>query len=467
MMKAQSSIRVLIVDDERLLRWSLATKLKKWGYEVVEAGTAREAVSNTRAHQPDIIMLDLKLPDASGLDILPELYDANPDTLVIILTAYGSIEDAVRAIKSGAVDFFTKPVDFTKLEFTLRMLSENIQLKRKIQTLESRQKDDSHVFIVAESPLMKKVLHDARRIAEADPSAILITGESGVGKNILARYIHEYSPRKHRPFIIVDCASIPETLMESELFGYERGAFTDARTSKKGTFLLAKGGILVLDEIGEMRQPLQAKLLRFLEERSFRPLGSTQEIQVDVTIIATTNRDLAKMVSDGDFREDLYYRLNVVHIQIPPLRERKEDILPLADYYMALYNERFHREIRGLTKRAQQALLEYDWPGNVRELRNVIERAMILCTKHWLDVQHLGFQGREGEEERVFHIPPGGINLEKLEEDLILQALQLSGGNKSKAARLLGLTRDTFRYRLKKILERQSERLGDFTRDPG
>jgi DNA-binding NtrC family response regulator len=453
-MDASGKMKVLIVDDEKLLRWSIAQKLLAWGYTPVEASTGKEGLRLFRSTYPDLILLDLRLPDEDGMDLLQTFRSEDPDVPIVVITAYGSVDEAVQAMKRGADDFMTKPLDFTRLQVTLERLLENVRLKRKIQTLEAG--PWTLEAIIAESPAMRAIVRDLRRIVTTTPSSVLITGESGTGKDLLARVLHYSSDRALGPFVVIDCTAIPETLIESELFGYERGAFTDAKTSKKGAFLLANGGTLVLDEIGEMRPALQAKLLRVLEDRAFRPLGGTMDISVNVCVVATTNRNLEEAVRRGEFRSDLYYRLNVVRIHIPPLRERKEDILPLAMAFVRQFNAQFRRHVQGFTEEAAQALLQHPWPGNARELRNVIERALILYDVPLLDVVHLGL--RPTALPSLFRLPPEGIDLEKLEEQLILQALEMAQGNKTQAARLLGLSRDAFRYRLKTILERRRAR---------
>ncbi len=446
--------RVLIVDDERLLRWSLVEKLRSWGYVPIEAATGREALQVLRSRIIDMIILDLRLPDIHGMRLLRQLREIDTYVPIIILTAYGSVEDAVEAMKAGANDFLTKPIEFAKLQVTLERLCENVRLRRRVQELEATTESLWTMDqIVAHSPAMQKVVHDVRKILEVGPETILITGESGTGKDFLARVIHNESARSDKPFVVVDCGALPASLIESELFGYERGAFTGANQSKKGAFALADGGTLVLDEIAEMRPDLQVKLLRVLEDRTFRPLGGTADISIDVMVIATSNRDLEESVRTGRFRQDLYFRLNVVRIHLPPLRERREDILPLARWFLQLFNTRFHRRTRGFTLAAEEALIRHDWPGNIRELRNTIERAMILNDVDWLDTPHLQLPAVQSAPDRLFQLPPEGIRLEELEKQLIFQALEMAGGNKTRAARLLGLTRDAFRYRLKRFLE--------------
>lgn len=444
--------KVLIVDDEKLLRWSIVQKLKEWGFLPFEARNGKEALTVYASRVPDIILLDLKLPDMDGIEILKTIHTSDPDTPIIIITAFGGIEDAVQAMKASAHDFFSKPIDFTKLQITLERLVENIRLKRKIREFEGAEPEIwGFESVVAESKPMREVLRDVKKILEADPPTILITGESGTGKDLLARVIHHSSERAPMPFLVVDCASLPDSLVESELFGYERGAFTDAKSGKKGAFLLADGGTLVLDEIGEMKPNLQAKLLRVLEDRTFRPLGGVADINVNVCVIATTNRDLESAVHEGLFRSDLYFRLNVVRIHIPPLRDRKDDILPLARHFITEMNRQFRRHVLGLTPASERALLQQDWPGNVRELRNLIERAMILHNVEYLDLEHLSLQPPTPLERVPFHLPAEGIDLEKLEDQLMLEALKMADGNKSRAARFLNLSRDAFRYRLKRL----------------
>jgi DNA-binding NtrC family response regulator len=449
--------KLLVVDDERLIRWSLEQTLAKAGYEVSTASTGDAAIASVREDLPDLVLLDLKLPDTSGLQVLRQLKELAPHVQVLIMTAYADVGTAVEAMKLGAYDYLPKPIDFENLAVTVRNALEASQLKRRVQLL-----SEKHLYpyrferIVGRSQALQEVIAVARKVARSEATTVLIQGESGTGKDVLAKAIHYEGARAEQPFMEIACTAMPETLLESELFGHERGAFTDAKTQKKGLLELAQGGTLFLDEIGDMSVGLQAKLLRVLEERRFRRVGGTRDISVDIRVVAATNRDLRQAAESGVFRKDLYYRLQVVTITIPPLRERREDILLLARHFLEHFGHEFKKRLPRLSGEAERLLVQYDWPGNVRELRNVIERAMILEDAGDLLPAHLPPEISRLTATALppvpkFHLPEAGLVLEEVEREFVRQALELTQGNQTRAARLLGLTRDEIRYRVKKF----------------
>jgi DNA-binding NtrC family response regulator len=444
---------ILIIEDEKLLRWALTEQLSRAGHAVHAAGDLAEATEHLRKHQPDVLLLDLSLPDGHGLDFYEQHESQLDDSVVIVMTAVGQIEDAVRAMKLGALDFLNKPVDQAEL---VRMVERSLTVRSdQLEAQASRQSRERtlHQDLVAESPAFRKVLQVAEDVAQSEVGSILLLGESGSGKNVLAREIHAHSARKDKPLIEVPCAAIPDQLLESELLGHERGAFTDAKTTRKGAFELADGGTVVLDEIGELKLELQAKLLHVLEERRLRRVGGSREIFVDVRVIALTNRDLRAMVRDGSFRRDLFYRLNIFPIQVPPLREHPEDILPLARFFLDQLQAKFGRRFEGFSRAAENCLLGYSWPGNARELRNVIERAMVLERSPLIEPGSLVLDQLAAPAD-VDEEPEDGAGimpLEEMERRLVERAMQAAGGNQTRAAELLGVSRDQLRYRLKKF----------------
>ncbi|MCI0587268.1 MAG: sigma-54 dependent transcriptional regulator [Planctomycetes bacterium] len=454
------STRILVVDDEKMIRWSLRTRLEQAGYSVEEAETGEAALAAAGRETPDLVLLDIRLPDVSGEEVLKSLRAAAPDVPVVMMTAHASVEGAVAAIKQGAYDYLVKPFEVSDLLLTVGRALDASTLRREV----SRQREqDRREFgvgnLVAESPAMKEVARMIRRVAQSEATTILLLGESGVGKGLVARALHCEGRSADRPFLNVTCTAIPETLLESELFGHERGAFTDARAQKKGLFELADGGTVFLDEIGDLSANLQAKLLRILEEKIFRRVGGTRDIQVAVRIIAATNKDLDAEVEAGHFRRDLYYRLKVIPIFIPPLRQRTEDVEPLARRFLLHFNGEFKKSVGGFTPAAREALVAYPWPGNVRELRNAIERAVLLGDGDVLDVADLPLEIRgghvpatPGEDARAgFRLPAKGVVLEEVEKDLVRQALARANGNRARAARLLGINRAQIRYRIEKF----------------
>ena len=440
---------VLVVDDEPLVRWSLAERLSADGFEVVEAGTAQEALERTR-EGVDLILLDYRLPDSDGLRVLKQVKEIAPDTLVIMLTAHSSIETAVEAIKQGAYHYASKPFNLDEVMLVVEKALETTRLRREVRRLRA---DQEYTLdrMVGESSTMQELKMLLARVASSPASTILLTGPSGTGKDLAAKVIHHISDRHARPFMNITCSALPETLLESELFGHERGAFTDARAQKRGLLESADGGTVFLDEIGEMVPALQAKLLRFLEDKAFKRVGGAADIRVDVRIIAATNRNLEEAVAQGRFRDDLYYRLNVLPLALPPLKTHTEDMPLLVDFYIDTYNREFKKNVRGVAPDALEALAQYDWPGNIRELRNVVERAMLLADGTLLTLDHFPMIAARRPIARTFELPQGGVVLEQLERELVVQALERSRGNQTKAASLLGLNRDQIRYRIEKF----------------
>lgn len=450
-----TSAQVLVVDDENLIRVWLQAQLDEAGYQVTLAEDAKSARRLFQANPPDAALLDLRLPDGNGLDLLAELMDIDPNVVAVILTAHGDIGTAVEAVKLGAYHFLEKPPKLEDLLITLEKGLEARALKRTVSGLRRQAGwQIAGVEIVGRSAAMKRIVELIGRVAESEGSTVLLRGESGVGKEVVARAIHARSARAEFPYLDINCTALPETLLESELFGHERGAFTDARERKIGLLELADRGTVLLDEIGDLSPGSQAKLLRFLETRTFKRVGGVRDIKVDVRIVASTNRDLEAAMREGGFRQDLFYRINVVPITIPPLRERPEDVTPLADFFLESMTVDLRRPARNISDAAFKMLERYAWPGNVRELRNVIERTIILEEEQEILPNHLPDELRLGKGAVSLapglKLPAGGIDLEELEKDLIVQALAQARGNKTKAATLLGMTRDTLRYRLEK-----------------
>ena len=467
--------KILIVDDERLVRWALKHKCEEWGYQALEAEDGASALRIAHAESPDLILLDIRLPDLGGIEVLHRLKESGALRAVIMITADPQIDDVKAALKLGAFDYIGKPLNFDELAVTIQNALEATRLRTEVESLrgEIRQRTGYH-DVVGVSSRITELMNFVGKVAASEATTILIQGESGTGKDLIAKAIHYRSRRQDKPFVAVNCSAIPETLMEAELFGHERGAFTDAKAMKKGLFEVAHDGTLFLDEIGELSLFLQAKLLRVLEDQVIRRIGGIKDIQVDVRVIAASNRDIERAVREGHFRQDLYYRLAIISVFIPPLRDRKEDIMPLVDFFIDHYNRKFRKTINGLTEETRRLMLNYDWPGNVRELKNAIERAMIL--EEGIDLEpaylpfavakpHTGITAFEhmssppsgsqplpgGRWLPPLVIPEGGTSLDEIERAMVELALEKASGNQTHAARLLDISRDALRYKMKKF----------------
>jgi len=472
-----STEKILVVDDERLVRWSLQQKCEEWGYDVIEAEGGTSALRLAQHESPDLVLLDVRMPDLNGLQVLEQLKKNPGAPAVIMITADPQLDDVKSALKLGAYDFVGKPLDFDELHVTIQNALEANRLRSEVQSLrgEVRRRTGYHE-VVAVSPKMAELMSFVQKVASSEATTILIQGESGTGKDLVAKTIHYESSRQNGPFVAINCSAIPETLMEAELFGHEKGAFTDAKQMKKGLFETADGGTLFLDEIGELSPLLQAKLLRVLEDQVIRRVGGIRDLQVDVRVVAASNRDLEKAVREGHFRQDLYYRLAIIAVFIPPLRERTEDILPLVDFFIERYNRKFKKSVRGITADTRRLLLAHNWPGNVRELKNSIERAMILEDEPVLRPVYMPFAvgdaarsgltafehssssadggGKQLANGRILprlYIPEEGTSLEEVERAMVELAMRQANGNQTHAARLLDISRDALRYKLKKF----------------
>ncbi len=442
--------QILIIDDEEAIRDAMSQVLSREGYEVKEAREAQEGLELFQRENFHLVFLDLKLPGMKGMDVLTRMKEVSPETPVIIITGYSSIESAVEAMKKGAFDYMPKP--FTPEELRVitkralenrRLLYENIYLRQELET------KIEFELVIGQSPAMQKVLDIVRRVAPTE-STVLITGESGTGKELIAREIHRHSSRRRAPFVVVDCGALVETLFESELFGHVKGSFTGAYETKHGRFEVADGGTIFFDEISNISPNIQAKLLRVIQEREITRIGSNRPIKVDVRILAATNENLADLVKKGKFREDLFYRLNVVPLHLPPLRERKEDIPLLAQHFLQKYNRRAKKNIKGITSRALKSLMEYDWPGNVRELENTIERAVVLARGDMIDLEDLIPHGISAQPSYFSPWMPPFRPLAEIEKEYIKAVLKEHKGNKSTAAKILGIDRKTLWAKIKK-----------------
>jgi len=459
---------ILVVDDDEAIRWTLREALQSWGFVPIEARSVAEAVKHFKADPPAAVLLDIDLPDGSGLDVLREIKREHPEAIVIMITGNVQVDNTISALRGGAYDFIAKPINLEELRITIRNAIEARQLRSEVaEVRKQRAREFNFSQIVGESPAMKKMLGLAAKVAESEVASVLLQGESGTGKDLVAKAIHYGSQRSEGPFVAVNCAALPATLIESELFGYEKGAFTDAKARKEGLFEQAEGGTLLLDEIGELELSLQAKLLRVLEEGAFRRVGGLKDIPLDVRVLAASNRDLKTESEAGRFRLDLYYRLSIIQIDIPPLRERGDDVLLLSQHYIDTIGAKLRRQkVTGLAPEAIAVFRKYNWPGNVRELRNVIERALILEDADQITTEYLPGslllsprpeQASSGASDGspLFVLPNEGISLDDAELSFVRQAIQRSGGNQTRAAELLGISRDQLRYRLKKLEDAQ------------
>ena len=459
--------KIFLVDDDELIVMIFATSLRAEGYEVRAETTTDDIVNKIRSWFPDIILLDVNLPGMSGIEILKELKGFRAH--IIMLTADDSAETAVKAMKLGAADYVTKPFNMEEVKIVIRNCLEKMRLEQEVEHLRKISCEYFEKEMVGESEMIRDLREKIERLAEARVPSILITGESGTGKEVVARNIHrlmyesECVPRRE-PFVAVNCAALPEHLLESELFGAERGAFTDAKADRKGVFELANGGTILLDEIGEMNPGLQSKLLRVLEERVVRRIGGKEDMPVEVTVIATTNKNLSQAMKNGEFRNDLFFRLSTFYLHVPPLRERKDDIPLLARYFLSYFCRRYNRKaIQKFSEEAEKCLVSYNWPGNIRELKNVVERLVVLENAaeilprhlpHWLSAQS---PAGNAPRDQYFVLPEGGISLEDLEKSLIVQALTRANHNQTLAAKLLNMSYYALRYQIKKLKLEQEE----------
>ena len=448
-----SSARILVVDDEALIRWSLSERLTEEGYTVTVAADGETARRLAALDPPSLIFLDYRLPDTTGIELLRHFRSTQPDVPVLLMTGHSSVERAVEAMRQGAYHYAVKPLNLEEIVVLAAKALAEGRLRQEVRALRaSNSAPYSFDHIIGESEPMQRVKRLMRKIASTRASTILLTGESGTGKDLAPKAIHYNSNRGDRPFMNITCSAIQESLLESELFGYEKGAFTDAKQRKKGLLEQADSGTVFLDEIGETTPGFQAKLLRFLEEKTFKRVGGVDDVRVDLRVIAATNRDLAADVKAGRFRQDLFYRLAVLPIELPPLRARIGDVPRLLTFFVGRFNEEFRKRIRGVSPDAVQALVDYSWPGNVRELKNAVERAMLLTERDELGVDDFMMVLRpQGGVIGDFALPADGIDLEQVELGFVRQALDRCDGNRTQAARLLSISRDQMRYRVEKF----------------
>jgi DNA-binding NtrC family response regulator len=448
--------KIVIVDDEQAIRWSLGEALKNEGYETEEIENGKKALKAFRNDPADLIILDLKLPDINGIEVLKKIKEMDEQVPVIMMTAYGQIETAVEAIRCGAYDFLLKPFQLEKMKITIRNAFEKSKLRNELNGIKKKNRDSySFKNFIGKSDVMLKVFERVKKIGASRASTILIQGESGTGKELVARAIHESSMGKDRAFMEINCAALPETLLESELFGHEKGAFTDAKRRKIGLFEIAEGGTIFLDEIGEMGVTLQSRLLRVIENKTFRRVGGVKDLIVNTRIISATNRELKEEITKGNFRNDLYYRLQVIPIQLPPLRDRTEDIELLANHFISIFNKEFKKKIKPIGSEITKLFQNYSWPGNVRELKNIIERAVLLDAESEIMVEHLPLEIQAGSVEEVEDRSNMNIDqlyplsMKEMEKLLIIKTLERTDGNKSESSRILGISRQTLRDKVK------------------
>lgn len=455
--------RILVIDDEKMICLSLKEGLTDLGYRVETATSGREGMKKLASFKPHVIFLDMRLPDEDGLELIQQIKAVDKEVEIIIMTAYGNIKTAVTAIKNGAFDYINKPFDLEEIHIIVRKAFNNINMQKKIYLLE-KEKESQSEYMLGEHPRINEVFNKIDILAQNDEVTVLITGETGTGKELVASAIHHKSIRKGSPMIKINCGAIPQQLVESELFGFEKNAFTGASSRKKGLLEMADGGTVFLDEIGEISMDIQTKLLRFLEERKFKRVGGLEDIEVDIRVIAATNKNLEEAIEKKEFRQDLYYRLNVVPVQLPPLRERGQDILLLAEYFLNIYNRKFNKMIKGFTEGAKEKLLHYHWRGNVRELKNVLERIVILHNDEYIDLRHLPLEVcndssgkktvsrmKENAEEKILSKDFSLENeIENLEKEYITKALDYSKGNYTKASEILGISRFALKRKIEK-----------------
>ena len=457
----KSKGKVFLLDDEELIVAVLSKALKKEGYEINAATETNDIIDKIKSFNPDLLLMDIRMPERNGIDILRELKEDGLTTPVVMLTADDTAESAVRAMKLGAADYLTKPFNTDEVKIVIRNIIEKENLKEEVDYLRKAYSEVIEREMVGESGVIIELEEKIKKIARARVSNILVTGESGTGKELVARQIHKlmYSSTDNSwdaPFISVNCAAMPESLLESQLFGYEKGSFTDAKSDKKGLFEMAKGGAILLDEIGDMKLDLQSKLLRVLEERKIRRIGGKGEIAVEATVIATTNRNLSEAVSKGEFRKDLFFRLTTFYLHVQPLRKRQDDIPLLANYFLSHFARKYNKKIiKGFNPQAEELMISYAWPGNVRELKNLVERFVVLEDAEVIAPEHMPkwiFGDNLGTNQITdkISLPDAGISLEEVEKDLIRQALEKSNNNKTLAAKLLDISYDTLRYQVKK-----------------
>ena len=450
--------KIMIVDDDRFIRNSLMNVFTPKGYDTVTCENGRTALERVDVEFPDLMLLDIKLGDMNGLDVLKQIKSKHSELPVVMITAYTDVNTVVSAMSAGAYDYLEKPLDLDKIDIVIERVLERIQLSKENenlrQELRSRTEYDE---IVLTSPKMREICALAEEFAKAGDTTVMIEGESGTGKEVMSRFIHKHSTRAKEPFIAVNCGAIPKDLIESEMLGYEKGAFTGAQyRTHKGKFEISDGGTILLDEIGELSADAQVKLLRVLQEKKFFRIGGNREISVDVRVIVSTNKILEDEIEKGNFREDLFYRLNVARIKIPPLRERKEDIIRLAKIFIDEFNKKFNKNVSRISDESRKFLLDYPWKGNVRELRNAIERVVLLSQDKVIKRDAFDFLGIrtvqiKSEGGGILNIPPGGISIDKVLRELIESTLEMTGGNQVKAAQILGMSRGRLIYRIKKL----------------
>jgi DNA-binding NtrC family response regulator len=450
--------KVLIVEDEDLTRWSLEKSLSKVGYEVFSCPDGEEGLKVVKGNGFDLVLLDVKLPGLDGISVLEKIKRIESNTQVIMISAHDDVGSVVKAMRLGAHDYISKPFNLEDVKHRIEKALEMVRLKKEVAF--SRQvQAEQYGFdnIIGNSPPILQIFNLIKKIAQSDAATVLIQGESGTGKDLVARTVHYQSKRASHPFLVVNITAVPPTIFESELFGYEKGAFTDAKGTKKGLLEMAQGGTLFLDEIGELDSPIQAKLLRVMENRTFTRVGGLKDIKIDVRIIAATNKDLKREIEQGRFREDLYFRLKVIPIVLPPLRERREDIPLLASYFLQQFSQEFKKDFQSVSSEALKLMINYSWPGNVRELKNLIEKILILEKGPTIIPQHLPSEiSRQGDPsgpgfEFSLELPEEGFSLEEMEKAFLKKALAKAEGNQTRAAQLLGISRDVLRYRIKKF----------------